>query len=187
MAFDHRAPSATEDAGDFRRHLGHAYVEAGDVGPFTVLDPPRQAALAAWTARLIPGDEHWPSAADTGAAAYIDAVLARVPAVRPLLLRTLQTLEHTAEAAHGTAFAECGEDEQVALLEALSELGAGFDLVLELTFEAYYRDPAVNRAIEARTGFQAALPHLGSAMPPFDEARLERVKQLPPRYREVTP
>jgi hypothetical protein len=187
MAFDHRAPSSAEAAGDFRRHLGHAYVEAGDVGPFTVLDPPRAAALEAWTARLIPGDEHWPSAADAHAAAYIDAVLARVPAVRPLLLRTLEMLERTAEAAHGTPFAACEEEQQIALLKELSEAGAGFDLVLELTFEAYYRDPAVNEAIEARTGFRAALPHLGSPMPPFDEARLERVKRLPPRYREVTP
>jgi hypothetical protein len=187
MAFDHRAPSALAEDGadDFQRHLGHAYIEPGDVGTFTVLDPARQAALKAWTARLIPGDEHWPSAADAGAAAYIDAVLARAPAVRPLLLRTLERLERAAQAAHGTGFAACEEAAQVALLGELAELGGGFDLVLELTFEAYYRDPGVNRAIEARTGFRTALPHLGSAMAPFDETRLERVKQLPPNYREV--
>jgi hypothetical protein len=185
VAFDHRAPSSEAAAGDFRRHLGHAYVPLQDVGEFTVLDAPREAALEAWTARLIPGDEHWPSAADTQAAAYIDAVLARVPAVRPLLLRAIERLERAAEAAHGTDFAACDEDAQIALLHDLAELGGGFDLVLELTFEAYYRDPAVNRAIEARTGFRTALPHLGSAMKPFDETRLARVKTLPRRYREV--
>jgi hypothetical protein len=37
------------------------------------------------------------------------------------------------------------------------------------------------------TGFDSRLPHLGSAMQPFDERLLDRVSQLPPHYRQVDP
>src|ERR687885_1118304 len=106
MAFDHRkASSAAQTSVDFRRHLGHAYVPPEDVGPFAVVDARRRETLVAWTACIVPGDSHWPSAADIGAAAYVDAVVARAPQVRPVLLRAIDALDRAAEAAHGRAFA----------------------------------------------------------------------------------
>jgi hypothetical protein len=186
MAFDHRQ-GAAEPALDFRRHLGHAYVAPDEVDGVGVLDADRREALAAWTAGVIPGDEHWPSALDVDAAAYVDAVVARVPQVRPILLRGIDALERAAEAAHGRSFAACGPAQREALLRELAEVDAGgaFDLVLELTFEAYYRDPEVCRVMKVRTGFDSTLPHVGSSMEPFDERLLERVRSLPPRYRSV--
>jgi hypothetical protein len=188
MAFDHRQGALeSQPAADFRRHLGHAYVEPETVGAFAILDDARRATLEAWTDRVVPGDEHWPSASAAAAAAYVDAVVARAPLVRPLLLRAIDALERATEAAHGRGFAACAPDEQDALLTALAEADASgaFDLVVELTFEAYYRDPQVCAVMRERTGFDAALPHLGSPMEPFDERLLDRVRALPPRYRET--
>jgi hypothetical protein len=189
MAFDHRKASteAGEPVVDWRLHLGHAYVAPSEIGELRILDPKRAETLAAWTAQIVPGDEHWPSARDAGAAAYVDAVVSRAPVVRPILLRAIDALDRAAEAGHGRRFADCPPADQEALLTALAEVdpSGGFDLVLELTFEAYYRDPRVCAVMRERTGFDPALPHLGSAMEPFDEDLLERVRALTPRYRRV--
>jgi hypothetical protein len=184
MAFDHRSAAATVD---FQQHLGHAYVAPEDLDGARVLDPARSEALAAWTASIIPGDEHWPSAREAHAAAYIDATVSRAPATRPLLLNALSNLERAAQAAHGKPFAACDDDERETLLTEFSEVDAtgAFEMVLELTFEAYYRDPHVCEVMERRTGFRSELPHTGSPMEPFDETRLERVKSLPAHYRQV--
>jgi hypothetical protein len=184
MAFDHRNAAATVD---FQQHLGHAYVAPEDLDGTRVLDPARSEALAAWTASIIPGDAHWPSARDAHAAAYIDATVGKAPATRPILLNALTNLERAAQAAYEKPFAACDADQREALLGDFSEVDAtgAFDMVLELTFEAYYRDPHVCAVMERRTGFRSELPHTGSPMEPFDEARLERVKSLPPRYRQV--
>jgi hypothetical protein len=187
MAFDHRKGAAPEPILDFRHLLGHAYVAPEEVAGFSVLDPGRREALEAWTAGVIPGDEHWPSARDVDAAAYVDAVVAQASAVRPILLRAIDALERAAEAAHGQGFAACDPEQRETLLGEFAEIDAtgGFDLVLELTYEAYYRDPDVCRVMRQRTGFDSALPHLGSPMEPFDEGLLDRVRSLPPHYREV--
>ena len=68
-------------------------------------------------------------------------------------------------------------------LEADPALGPVFLSVLEMTLEAYYRDPAVEAVVEARTGFRSRLPMVGTPLPPFDPARLDRVRALPPRHR----
>lgn len=188
MAFDRRDPVLNvETREDFRHYLGQVYVHPDHVGAFSVLDGPRQECLEDWTAQLIPGDDHWPSARDVGAAAYVDAVVTRAPQVRSLLLCALSALDSSALDRHDAVFASCDGDEQLALVEELSRDGAGggFDLVLELTFEAYYRDPLVVSVMKERTGFDATLPHLGSHMEPFDESLLDRVKTLPPHYRTV--
>jgi hypothetical protein len=190
MAFDRRDPVLNvEPREDFRPHLGQVYVHPDDVGAFSVLDGARQECLQDWTAQLIPGDDHWPSARDVDAAAYVDAVVARAPRVRALLLDALAALDRSALERHEAVFASCDRDDQLALVEELSQDGArgGFDLVLELTFEAYYRHPRVVAVMKERTGFDATLPHLGSQMQPFDESLLDRVRALPPHYRTVGP
>jgi Gluconate 2-dehydrogenase subunit 3 len=186
MAFDHRKASA-ETAVDFRRHLGGAYVPPEEVGEFAVVDTRRRETLEAWTASIVPGDAHWPSARDVGAAAYIDAVVARAPAVRPILLRAIDALDRAAEAAEGQAFGACAGERQEELLREFAAVdpSGAFDLVLELTFEAYYRDRRVCDVMKERTGFDPALPHLGSSMEPFDERLLDRVRTMPARYRGV--
>jgi gluconate 2-dehydrogenase subunit 3-like protein len=159
---------------------GGVYVAPQDVGAPQVLDAGAQAVLTAWVDRLVPGDAHWPPASATPAVGYIDAMLRRAPAVQPAVLAAVEAL-----AAQG--FPALGEDEQVAALQALEaseRFGAIFRSVLEMTLEAYYRDPAVEAVVRERTGFDSRVAMVGTPLPPFDESRLQRVRALPPRYRE---
>jgi hypothetical protein len=164
------------------------YVPAGEERGFEVVDPARRRTLEAWTGRLIPAAGEWPGADEVGAAEYVDATIAAEPLARATVLRTLGRLDASAGAAGHPSFAESPAEAQDRILGEVAadpELGPGFQQVLELTYEAYYRHPRVCAVMADRTGFDSRLPHLGSEMKPFDESLLDRVRQLPPHYRQV--
>jgi hypothetical protein len=147
------------------------YVAPDEVGEPRVLGEEQRAVLTAWVDALVPGDAHWPRGSATPAVAYIDAMLARDPVVR-------------AEVEAALARLGAGAVGVLALRELEAASPAVFGAVLEMTLEAYYRDPAVEAVVEERTGFRARGPMTGTPLPPFDAARLERVRALPPRWRE---
>jgi len=156
---------------------GGVYVAPDEVGAPRVLDADERALLTAWVDRLVPGDGTWPPASATPAVGYIDALADRAPHVVPPLRAALAWLAE--RDLRGTG-------DQVALLRELEthpEHGATFRSVLEMTLEAYYRDPAVEEVVRERTGFDARRPMVGTPMAPFDPARVDRVRGLPPRYR----
>jgi hypothetical protein len=167
--------------------LGRSYVpitEQTGIGPLAVLDEASAATLAAVVDRLIPGDKHWPVASSTGAVRHIDGVLARVPELRPEMLRLLDAVESAA--ADGFAAAE--PDRRDAILRAVEAdpAHAGtFRAIYEMTCEAYYRHESVLPVMQERTGYDTTLPLRGVPLGPFDESRLDRVRSLPPRYRKV--
>ncbi|OJU85052.1 MAG: hypothetical protein BGO11_15655 [Solirubrobacterales bacterium 70-9] len=165
-----------------------SYVAAAEVHEFAVVDAARRPTLEAWVARLIPGAGEWPGAAEVGAAAYVDAAIATTPAARPTVLLAIDRLDRLAAEAGASDFAAAPPEERDRILVDVSidpRFEAAFQQVLELTYEAYYRDERVCDAMRARTGFDSRLPHLGSPMEPFDQSRLARVAALPPHYREV--
>ena len=158
---------------------GGVYVAPDEVGAPRVLDADERALLTAWVDRLVPGDGTWPPASATPAVGYIDALADRAPAIVAPLRAALGWLAERRLTSLPT-------EEQTAVLrdlEAHAELGAVFRSVLEMTLEAYYRDPAVEEVVRERTGFDARRPMVGTPMAPFDPARLDRVRALPPRYR----
>jgi hypothetical protein len=160
---------------------GGIYVAPEEVGEPQVLDAQAVAILEAWVDRLVPGDEHWPPATATPAVGYIDAMLRRAPAVAPAVLAAVGRLAER-------GFAERDAGGRVGLLrelEASAELGGVFRSVLEMTLEAYYRDPAVEAVVHERTGFDSRRTMTGTPLPPFDESRLQRVRMLPARYRDA--
>lgn len=159
---------------------GGVYVAPDEVGEPQVLDACAIALLTAWVDRLVPGDEHWPSASATDAVAYIDAMLRSAPAIAPGVLVALGRLRDA-------GFAALDAEARTALLreiESSPELGDVFRSVLEMTLEAYYRDPAVEAVVEARTGFRSRRTMVGTPLAPFDPSRLDRVRALSPRYRQ---
>ncbi len=160
---------------------GGVYVAPEDVGEPSVLDAHELAVLGAWVDRLVPGDAHWPPASATPAVAYIDAMLDRAPAARPPIRAALARLADR----DLTALGDDDRDAALHELEASAEHGPAFRAVLEMTLEAYYRDPAVERVVADRTGFHSGRPMVGTPMAPFDEARVDRVRALPPRYRRA--
>lgn len=158
---------------------GGIHVAPDEIGEPQVLDAHGQAILAAWIERLVPGDEHWPPATATPAAGYIDAMLARAPHARDAVLAAIAWLAD----AGFTDLDATDRTEVLRAMEASPEWGPVFGSVLEMTLEAYYRDPAVAAVVLARTGFDARRTMTGTPMEPFDASRLERVRTLPPRYR----
>lgn len=162
---------------DFLGVLGSTYAAPADDRAAS-LDPTVAATVTAMAARLIPGDEHWPSGAQVGAAEHVSAVLAAAEPVREAVLEMIATA--------GTGFAGAASDEErdavLSALEADPRHSASFRALYEWVCEAYYRHPSVVPVIEERTGFALRRPLIGTPMPPFDESRLDRVRALPPRY-----
>lgn len=186
MAFDNK--TAGGDAGEalrLSRELGRSYL-GRSAGPprFRTLEPARQATLSAWADALIAGDGGaWPAATEVGAAAYVDNCAGLSAVLRGALREALVAAESAAER-RGGAFAELDPGARREVLEELeAERPELFTLVLELTFEGYYRHPRVQRAVKERTGFRPEVPVVGMALDPFDEATLARVRDLPPRVR----
>ena len=190
MAYDrkqegHRVAQANRP--DYRLEAGRAEVPVGVARGFEVLDEARAATLTAWVATLIPAAGQRPDAAEVGAAEYVDATVLQVPALRPALLAAIDALERLAAGRAGRPFRECPGEERERLLREFEATDAtdAFDMVRDFTYEAYYGHPRVLAALEADTGWKGTAPTTGSPMAPFDASRLERVRGLPPRWREV--
>jgi hypothetical protein len=194
MAFDRTEPpgeatlAETPEAA-YSLEFGHSYVAPEEVTEFVLLSEGQQQTLAAWSERLIPAEGSWPSAAAVDAHMYADNSAARSPLLRSMLLRAVDLVDREARGAHGSTFADCEQADREELLRGLQSGSDAvlFDLVLELVFEGYYRDPRVLEVVEQRTGFRVMAPVEGIEIDPFDEALLERVKGLPPLLREVDP
>jgi Gluconate 2-dehydrogenase subunit 3 len=173
---------------DYRVEVGRAEVPVGEPRGFAILDPARAATLRAWTSTVIPAGEGRPDAGAVGAAEYIDATVALVPSIRPVLLLALERIEAIAQRKAHRPFAECADDERERLLKEfqVEDDTDAFQMVSDFTYEAYYGHPEVLAALESATGWHASVPMTGSPMAQFDESRLARVKSLAPRFRQVT-
>lgn len=172
---------------DYRLEVGRAEVPVAATHGFSILDPARARVLRAWVGTLIPAIGARPDGADVGAAEYVDATVLRVPALRPALIRAIDRLEAIAASRAHRPFSECDIDERELLLR---EFEAGdttdaFNMVRDFTYEAYYGHPRVLAALESETGWHGAAPTTGSSLAPFDQSRLQRVRSLSPRWRDV--
>jgi Gluconate 2-dehydrogenase subunit 3 len=152
----------------------------------TLLDPARVRLLTCWCAELIPAAPGRPSAADAGAAEYAERVCSSDPSLRDDLTRAVDQLDADARSRHGRRFPDCTGAQRTESLRALEAAGpALFGLVQALVYEAYYSASPVLDALERATGWRSANTLTGSAMEPFDEGLLDRVRSLPPAYREA--
>ncbi len=156
----------------------------GEPRGFSVLDGPRATTLRAWVATLIPARGARPDAADVGSAEYVDATVFLVPALRPALLQAIDRIERSAADQLHKAFTECGVEDRERLLREFEAVDASdaFNMVRDFTYEAYYGHP---RVLAKETGWSSTSPTRGSAMKPFDASRLERVRNLPARWRKA--
>jgi len=183
----HRVASSAPDAvqrRDWRLEVGHADVPVGEPRGFAVLDPRRAGTLRAWTALLIPARGGRPSAADVGAAEYVDATVSRARSLLGPLLRATDRLDDEAVRRHHAPFVQLDGAAQLELLRLVeAQDGDVFGMVLAFTYEAYYAHPAVLTALERETGWHGLVPVFGSPMEPLDQRLLDHVRSLPPHYR----
>lgn len=177
--------SASVTISDFSAALQGRYVAPEDANQFRVLDPARARLAEAVVDTLVPGDDAWPPASATGAATYVDASAFTSPGLRPLLLRALDEVRELAAGAGGQ-FPDlpAGQREQV-LRELETRDPAVFPALLELTLEAYYRSPLVDRPLRERAGYRSEVARDGVTLPPFDLSLLEQVGELPQRVVEL--
>jgi len=194
MAYDRRQTDVLvpQEAGggryrDYRLEVGHAEVPVGVPRTFKVLDPQRAALLRGWVECLVPARPGRPSATEVGAAEYVDATVDSAGGLRETLLRAIDWLQALAVASVGEEFASADLDERTRAVRALEleDRSGGFDMVRDLTYEAYYAHPVVIAALQPDLGWDAVAPTRGSEMEAFDESLLRRVKTLPTRYKEV--
>jgi hypothetical protein len=186
VAFDHRDGAAAENP--YAPLMGRTFVDLDETGPIRVLDEERAATLTAWVARLIPGDgAAWPSAAELDTVAYVDAVLTKAPELRPTVLAGIDAAERAARGRQDAAFVDLDAAAQVAILTDVeaSLAPAAFSVLLELTYEAYYRAPRVQRVVKERTGFDVRNTVDGKPMKPFPVDLLKPVADRPDHYRSV--
>ncbi|GAA3311050.1 gluconate 2-dehydrogenase subunit 3 family protein [Arthrobacter ramosus] len=186
MAFDDRAASPSRNL--YAPVMGRTYVTFDDTKTITVLDQSRCDTLNAWVDGIIPGNEDWPAAREVNAVAYIDATIRKAPELRLSLLAGIDTAELLAAREYGSLFSALDAEQRRSVMQKLETQDAidAFSVILELTYEAYYRAPAVQDVVKKRTGFNIKNTVQGVPLKPFDTTRLALVAQRPDHYRRVS-
>jgi len=186
MAFDSRSDGPAENP--YAPLMGRTYVGLDETGDITILDAARVRTLSAWVGRIIPGNENWPSAAELDTVGYVDAILGLAPELRPVLLAGIDAAEAIARREHGASFSEIPDAAKTAILVELERVEAreAFSVILELTYEAYYRAEPVLAIVKERTGFDITRTVQGAPIKPFDTDKLTRVSLMPDRYRSAS-
>jgi hypothetical protein len=146
-----------------------------------VLTPAQRSLLGAILDRLVPAEGDLPGAGALGGAGEIDAILGSRPALRPTLLEALRAVEAQGD------FLALGPEQQDDALRAAERAATGpFRALVRQAYSAYYSHPAVLRAVgygPPSAPQPAGFPQVTQA--PFDESRLDAVRQRGPLWREA--
>ncbi len=158
-----------------------------------MLTAAQRATLTAIQDELVPPDGEFPGAGESGGAAAVDGYLHAQPPLRTDVLTVLEAVVAAAQAHTGgqsggasptSSFAALSAAARVAILHAVeAQHPEPFRTLVELTYTAYYTNPA----IQARLGpdVQPPQPHGHPAPAPFDPRRLECVKQRGQLWRDA--
>ncbi|MDE2992246.1 MAG: gluconate 2-dehydrogenase subunit 3 family protein [Chloroflexota bacterium] len=152
---------------------------------YRVLTAAQQATLMAIQNELVPPDGELPGAGAAGGAAAVDGYLHARPPLQTNVLTVLaavdvSALTHAAGPSDNSSptspFAALPAAARVSILRAVeSEHPEPFRTLVELTYTAYYTNPAIQALLGPDA--QPPQPHGYPPPPPFDPRRLERVKQ----------
>ena len=182
-----------------RRRFVNGSVRLAVVAPLVQLAPlealaqPARLAMAerrtlrAAAEVIIPADSRMPSAAQIGAAGYIERIASGDPTLAGLLVDGLRAIEARSMSTHTTPFEGLSADQEATVLTEIetSNTPPGFFPTLrDLVYEAYYTQPRVMKLLgyNFRSGRRRTAP-----VEPFDEQRVARVRNLPPFFRQLTP
>jgi hypothetical protein len=135
-----------------------------------------RAVLRAVMDRLVPPVDDLPGA---GAMGLIDAVETMASAHHPFHFAIIALLGGLPA---GSFAARAGADQDKAISRFETAHPTVFNALLEVVYLAYYADPRVHGRIGWAGG---PLQPGGFAVPPFDEAILEKARQRQPFWRRV--
>ena len=152
---------------------------------YRVLTAAQRTTLTAIQDELVPPEGELPGAGAAGGAAAVDGYLHAQPPLQTNVLAALAAVDassqsSTAEPSSGASpispFAALPAADRVAVLRAVeAEHPEPFRTLVELTYTAYYTNPAIQALLGPDA--QPPQPHGYPPPPPFDPRRLERVKQ----------
>ena len=160
---------------------------------YRVLTAAQCATLTAIQDELVPSAGELPGAGESGGTAAVDSYLHARPTLRTDVLTVLDAVtaaaQSRADGQSGSAspmspFVALPAVAQVAVLRAVeAEHPAPFRTLVELTYTAYYTNPAI-QALLGPDG-QPPQPHGYPPPAPFDPRRLERVQQRGQLWRDA--
>ncbi len=165
----------------------------GQADGYHVLTAAQRATLTAIQDDLVPPEGELPGAGAAGGAAAMDGYLHAQPLLQTNILTVLAAVDASAQSRAAepsgdssppSPFAALPAAARVAVLRAVeAEHPEPFRTLVELTYTAYYTNPA----IQALLGPDAhpPQPHGYPSPPPFDPRRLERVKQRGRLWRDA--
>ncbi len=165
----------------------------GQAGGDHVLTAAQRATLTAIQDELVPPEGERPGAGESGGAAAVDGYLHAQPPLQTNVLTVLAAVDASAQdradgpsgdARPTSPFAALSAAARVAVLRAVeAEHPAPFRTLVELTYTAYYTNPAIQALLGPDA--QPPQPRGYPAPPPFDPRRLERVKQRGQLWRDA--
>ena len=169
-------------AGDelYGQHLHPTLAQTAPPGPYmpAFFTSPEYATLSRLTDVIIPATGT-PGAAAAGAPEYVDRVVSLNPEHQPLVRAGLAWLERQAKARFSRGFLSLSEDEQVAILQPLSdEIDRQRREALRSRFRTESRDKTVYHVAITDKDFQARPTAVTSAVPETDPELAVRFFQL---------
>jgi hypothetical protein len=162
---------------------GKASEVSGAVAP-AVHESDQRESLRAAMDELIPANDGMPSASEVGGLEYLDRLGREELQIAQDLKQALDSLERLSQSRFRSAFTGLSSPQRV---DALGALEAGspevFAKLRDYVYESYYTQPRVWKLI----GYEFyPTNQSGPHMKPFDESVLDKVRQMPKLYREVS-
>ena len=159
----------------------------GQADGYRVLTAAQRTTLTAIQDELVPPEGELPGAGAAGGAAAMDGYLHAQPSLQTNVLTVLAAVDTSAQdraAGPASPFAALPGADRVAVLRGVeAEHPEPFRTLVELTYTAYYTNPAIQALLGPDT--QPPQPHGYPPPPPFDPRRLERVKQRGQLWRDA--
>jgi hypothetical protein len=127
-------------------------------------------------------DRGRPGAGELGLAAYVDAALDAMPAVKEMVVQSLAAADDLARRRSGRRLSDLPHEERVAVLDQLAASEHAFPMPVVLhTYAGYYQHPRVLDAL----GLEPRPPHpAGYATIEGDLTLLDAVRRRARMYRE---
>ena len=132
---------------------------------------------------IIPSERDMPAASEAGTLAYFELLAQELPELRGTVRESLEAVESTAEEEVGRPFEALSTEDRHAVVRAFEAAApALFDELRVRVFEGYYLQPRV-------WSLMGYAPHptgeAGPSMEPFDPTLLDRVRRMPPLFKEA--
>ncbi|MAG35094.1 MAG: hypothetical protein CL878_02440 [Dehalococcoidia bacterium] len=164
----------------------------GQASGYRVLTSAQVALITAIQDELVPREGERPGAGEAEGAAAVDGYIHARPVLQTNVLTVLEAVDAVAQsraakqpADGGTSpFAALSAGDRVEVLRAAeADQPEPFRTLVELTYTAYYTNPAIQALLGPES--QPPQPEGHPAPPPIDERRVERVKQRGQLWRDA--